>query len=77
MPDDVSDRERVEKALRRSEERFELFMRHLPGAAFIKETQAAPPQARTYIYVNNRLEGNSLETINAMLEESACLGERN
>jgi hypothetical protein len=46
MPDNVSDRERVEKALRRSEERFELFMRHLPGAAFIKDS------AGRYVYAN-------------------------
>ena len=50
MPDDVSDRERVEKALRRSEERFELFMRHLPGAAFIKDS------AGRYVYANLRCE---------------------
>jgi PAS domain S-box-containing protein len=50
MPDDVSDREQVEKALRRSEERFELFMRHLPGAAFIKDS------AGRYVYANLRCE---------------------
>ena len=38
--------------------------------ALIKETRAAIPQRRTYIYVNNRLEGNSLETISAMIDGS-------
>lgn len=37
------------------------------GADLIKERKAGPGQARTFIYVNNRLEGNALETITAML----------
>jgi len=28
---------------------------------------------KTFIYVNNRLEGNPLETISAMLEQSSML----
>jgi hypothetical protein len=28
---------------------------------------------KTFIYVNNRLEGNALETISAMLEQSSML----
>jgi uncharacterized protein YecE (DUF72 family) len=38
------------------------------GAALIKEGRSAGPQRKTFIYVNNRLEGNALETINAMVE---------
>jgi uncharacterized protein YecE (DUF72 family) len=38
------------------------------GKALIAEGQIAPNR-KTFIYVNNRLEGNALETISAMLEE--------
>ena len=37
------------------------------GKALIAEGQAASAARRTFIYVNNRLEGNALETISAML----------
>jgi uncharacterized protein YecE (DUF72 family) len=37
------------------------------GAALIVEGEHAEPRRKTYIYVNNRLEGNALETISAML----------
>jgi len=37
------------------------------GRAFIAEGQAAGPKRRTFIYVNNRLEGNAISTIAAML----------
>lgn len=37
------------------------------GATLIKERVAAGPDSETYIYINNRLEGNALETIDAML----------
>jgi uncharacterized protein YecE (DUF72 family) len=40
------------------------------GARLIAEA-AASSQRRTFIYVNNRLEGNALETIAAMLEQAA------
>jgi len=40
------------------------------GAALIKDGGAAGPERKTFIYVNNRLEGNALETIAAMLEEA-------
>ena len=43
---DITDRVRVEQALRESEERFALFMRHLPGAAFIKDAYGR------YLYAN-------------------------
>ena len=33
----------------------------------ITEGKATGPNRRTFIYVNNRLEGNALETISAML----------
>jgi len=38
------------------------------GTALIAEGIAAGPEHKTFIYVNNRLEGNALETIDAMLE---------
>src|ERR1017187_272544 len=38
------------------------------GSALIAEAKAAGPDRKTFIYVNNRLEGNALETISAMLE---------
>jgi hypothetical protein len=34
----------------------------------IAEGQAAGPKHRTFIYVNNRLEGNALETIAGMMQ---------
>ena len=37
------------------------------GRALIAEGQAAEPKRRTFVYVNNRLEGNALATIAAML----------
>jgi uncharacterized protein YecE (DUF72 family) len=38
------------------------------GGALITQGKAAGPGRKTFIYVNNRLEGNALETIDAMLE---------
>jgi hypothetical protein len=40
------------------------------GRALIAEGQAAGPKRRTFVYVNNRLEGSALTTIAAMLAES-------
>jgi len=40
------------------------------GKALIAEGQAAAPKRKTFIFVNNRLEGNALGTIAAMLEPS-------
>jgi len=37
------------------------------GAGMIVEGERYEPRRKTYIYVNNRLEGNALETIAAML----------
>ena len=37
------------------------------GQALVAEGHAAGPERKTFIYVNNRLEGNALETIDAML----------
>lgn len=37
------------------------------GAALIVEGKRYEPRRKTYIYVNNRLEGNALETIAAMV----------
>lgn len=38
------------------------------GKALVAEGKAAGPERQIFIYVNNRLEGNALETISAMLE---------
>ncbi len=38
------------------------------GRKLIQEGRAAGPAHRTFVYVNNRLEGNALGTIDAMLE---------
>jgi hypothetical protein len=38
------------------------------GKALVAEGKASGPDRKTFIYVNNRLEGNALETIDAMLE---------
>jgi hypothetical protein len=40
------------------------------GRALIVEGKAAGPDRKTFIYVNNRLEGNALETIGAMMESN-------
>ncbi|MBI3853307.1 MAG: DUF72 domain-containing protein [Verrucomicrobia bacterium] len=40
------------------------------GAKLIKEGVATGGQRKTFIYVNNRLEGNALATIDAMLEQA-------
>ena len=39
------------------------------GKSLIAEAKKAHPRPKTLIFVNNRLEGNALETIAAMLEE--------
>jgi uncharacterized protein YecE (DUF72 family) len=39
------------------------------GKRLIAEAKAAEPKRRTFLYVNNRLEGNALETIAAMAGE--------
>jgi hypothetical protein len=41
------------------------------GADLIKEGKAAGAKKKTLIFVNNRLEGNALETISAMIEANA------
>jgi uncharacterized protein YecE (DUF72 family) len=40
------------------------------GAGMIVEGERYEARRKTYIYVNNRLEGNALETIGAMMEQS-------
>jgi hypothetical protein len=42
------------------------------GAKLIAEGKSAAGEKKTLIYVNNRLEGNALETIDAMLERVAA-----
>jgi uncharacterized protein YecE (DUF72 family) len=41
------------------------------GKVLVAEGKAAGLDRKTFIYVNNRLEGNALQTIDAMLEPSA------
>ena len=38
------------------------------GRTLITEGTAAGPKRRTFVFVNNRLEGNAISTIAAMLE---------
>jgi hypothetical protein len=38
------------------------------GGMLIADGKAAESDRKTFIYVNNRLEGNALETIDGMLE---------
>ena len=40
------------------------------GARLIRDTAVAGKPRRTFIYVNNRFEGNALETIAAMLDQA-------
>lgn len=46
---DITDRKHVEEALQQSEERFTLFLDHLPGIAFIKDLDGR------YLYANHAL----------------------
>jgi uncharacterized protein YecE (DUF72 family) len=39
------------------------------GKALIAEGKAAGPERKTFIYLNNRLEGNALETIGAIISD--------
>ncbi len=41
------------------------------GAQLIKQTAAGEGQTKAFIYVNNRFEGNALQTIEAMVEAAA------
>jgi hypothetical protein len=41
------------------------------GAEMIKQAAATRPAGGTFIYVNNRLEGNALLTIEAMIDRAA------
>jgi uncharacterized protein YecE (DUF72 family) len=45
------------------------------GTALIQEGLKAGPKRKTFLYVNNRLEGNALSTIDAMIE-SLTAGDR-
>jgi hypothetical protein len=40
------------------------------GKALIAEGKAAGQGRKTFIYVNNRLEGNALETIGAIISDA-------
>jgi uncharacterized protein YecE (DUF72 family) len=41
------------------------------AANLIREARNRGPTARTFIYVNNRFEGNALETLDAIVDEAA------
>ena len=43
------------------------------GKTLIAQGQAAGPKRRTFVFVNNRLEGNALGTIAAMLQPESNL----
>ena len=47
---DIDDRKQAEEALRQSEQRFARFMQHLPGLAWIKDSQGR------YVYANDAAE---------------------
>jgi hypothetical protein len=40
----------------------------------IEEGKAAGPKRRTFVFVNNRLEGNAITTIEAMLDRLVRVG---
>ena len=42
------------------------------GARLIREGTVPERERRTFVFVNNRLEGNALTTIAAMLEQAAA-----
>jgi uncharacterized protein YecE (DUF72 family) len=44
------------------------------GKKLIQEGAAAGPERKTFIYVNNRLEGHALGTIEAMIDSASGLG---
>ncbi len=45
------------------------------GAALLREGAQTGPQRRTFVFVNNRLEGNALHTIAAMIEKAGLTNE--
>jgi two-component system sporulation sensor kinase A len=47
---DITERKQAEKSLRESEDRFALFMKHIPGVVFIKDGKGR------YVYVNEFFE---------------------
>ena len=62
--DESRSAERAEEALRKSEERFSLFMKHLPGVAFIKDP------AGKYVYANDQVCSLVNQQIEDVLWES-------
>ena len=43
------------------------------GAALLREGTQAGPGRKTFVFVNNRLEGNALQTIGAMIEQAGLM----
>jgi hypothetical protein len=43
------------------------------GAALIVDGERYEPRRKTFVYINNRLEGNALETIAAMIARAVTL----
>jgi PAS domain S-box-containing protein len=63
---DISERKRAEQAFRESEERLNAFLRHLPGAAWIKDLEGR------YLYANpegERIFGIPLEQLRGKTDE--------
>lgn len=63
---DITDHKLTEEALRESEKRFNLFMQHLPGLAFIKDSEGRllfvnAYHARLYPLDSNKLIGQNLK----------------
>jgi PAS domain S-box-containing protein len=58
---DITHRKQAEDALRASEERFSMFMKHLPGAAWVKDVHGR------YAYVNDQFLQNSAKTLEEVI----------
>ena len=46
------------------------------GKALIGEAAKAAPERKTFIYLNNRMEGNALETISGILVDAWSSSDR-
>ena len=67
---DIDDIKAAEQRIRESEQRFSMFMHHLPGLAWIKDKMGR------YVYVNEAAENPKLApTENALLAAKLQLGQ--